>query len=57
VRYKQRKYGIAKEYGISVAELEKQNPKIKWTSWLWLINIRGKSQLIVKVLCRKRRYH
>jgi hypothetical protein len=30
VRYKQRnENGIAKEYGISVAELEKQNPKIK----------------------------
>jgi hypothetical protein len=26
---KETKYGIAKEYGISVAELEKQNPKIK----------------------------
>jgi LysM repeat protein len=29
VQAKETKYGIAKEYGISVAELEKQNPKIK----------------------------
>jgi LysM repeat protein len=47
------KYGIAKEYGISVAELEKQNPKKNGLPVGYQLNIRGKSQLIVKVLFRK----
>jgi cell wall-associated NlpC family hydrolase len=43
VQAKETKYGIAKEYGISVAELEKQNPKIKNGLPVgYQLNIRGK---------------
>lgn len=43
---KETKYGIAKEYGISVAELEKQNPKIKNGLIVgYQLNIRSKKPL------------
>lgn len=52
---KETKYGIAKEYGISVAELEKQNPKIiKGLAVGFQLNIRtkkptdSKSSFVVK---------